>query len=722
MIHRVSVRRVLIATGWAAVVAGALSIRILPAWQVVFGPQGVNFQSSDALYHVRAIHNLLAHLPRRSGFDPYALFPGGQNVPTGPLWDYLVAVTAWIASAGAPSPKFVDAVAAWLPAILGALFVLPAYFMARRIFGKTAAAFAVLWMGSVPGAFLWLTHLGVADHHAAEGWFAFLTLACLSAAIETPHGPGVLRSALAGIALGAFLATRPAGIFVPAILAVVAVWQPAVARPVLAAVCIGASIFIPVTGNQWSKYTWLALAGTIAVAGASVASSILSRQRFRPQAVDRLASLAALAAALFIANIAWPRLLVSLWFEIRRVAGVMPASKMVAAVQELRPIFHFSDVPGWLPVFQQLGAVWIPALPALAWVVWHMFRARRPALTLFAVWCLVITIGTLIQARMAIYFAPVASVLAGAACARITDFVRPALRRYATAALVAVVAAINLVPAVYLVRSDNSTDADWRAALLWLRNNSPEPFSQAAVWSNYYPRLASRAAPADSPAWGVAVWWDRGYDVEALAHRVPMANGTQSGAENMARFFTETNAESAVRWLRQAGARYVIVDPPMAFFAGQNQSRFPTAVGLAGRDLNRYFRVLIQDTVDGPRALPVYLPEYYRTMAARLFLFDGAETAGTGPWLFETQPVRSGAGTLVEAIAWAQHFASEPEAAAYMKARPFARFTLGCVDPGVSCFALPAVNGLRRAFSSDPLPLSPDRTVRAVKIFEVIQP
>jgi hypothetical protein len=30
--------------------------------------------------------------------------------------------------------------------------------------------------------------------------------------------------------------------------------------------------------------------------------------------------------------------------------------------------------------------------------------------------------------------------------------------------------------------------------------------------------------------------------------------------------------------------------------------------------------------------------------------------------------------------------------------------------------------GLRRVFSSDPLPIAPERTVRAVKIFEVIQP
>jgi hypothetical protein len=36
--------------------------------------------------------------------------------------------------------------------------------------------------------------------------------------------------------------------------------------------------------------------------------------------------------------------------------------------------------------------------------------------------------------------------------------------------------------------------------------------------------------------------------------------------------------------------------------------------------------------------------------------------------------------------------------------------------------ALPAVAGLQRVFSSDPLPVSAERRVRAVKIFQVTPP
>ena len=81
----------------AASVAVALALRVLPAFHSVFAPGLVNFQEPDAWFHMRTVHNLLAHFPHRSGFDPYMFFPGGQTVPTGPVWDYIVAIPAWIA-------------------------------------------------------------------------------------------------------------------------------------------------------------------------------------------------------------------------------------------------------------------------------------------------------------------------------------------------------------------------------------------------------------------------------------------------------------------------------------------------------------------------------------------------------------------------------------------------------------------------------------------------
>jgi dolichyl-phosphooligosaccharide-protein glycotransferase len=702
----------------------ALAVRVLPAWSAVFPSNGVNFQEGDALFHLRTVHNLLAHFPYRSGFDPYALFPGGQNIPTGPFWDYMIASTSWLLGFGSPSPLFVDQVAAWLPAILGALFPIPAYFLARRFFDATAALFAALWIALLPGGFLWLTHLGLADHHAAEAFFAFVTLALLCAAVEGSGASRVASALVAGVAMGAFLATRPAGIFVPAILACAAAWEPLAAFPILLAASTAALLFIPVTGALWSEYTWLALACAVVVPAVSLGFKSLTRLPDSPRAarwIAVLGALAVLAAGLSISAIARPRLLTSLWFEVSRFMGIGEAGRVVRTVRELQPIYY-GKYPGWESglesVFDQIGAIWIFALPMLAWVLWEALRKRRPALRLLAVWSLVMSLGALIQLRMLVYFVPVAAVLAGAACARMTAWKRPVYRRAALVALIALVIAVNLPGAIRQLHSDGSPGADWQKAFLWLRQNSPEPFSDARAWWQYHARLGRAANPPELPRWGVAVW-ENGWAVEFIAHRVPMSNGTQSGDNDLARFYLETSPESAVNWLRKAGARYVMVDPQMPL-GDPNSIFFPSAAQILGRDLRDYFRVMVQANRAIVWNVPVYLPAYYRSMAARLYLFDGAEVPGTGPWLFETQPTTTTRGTPVELIKWSQHFASEREAYAYMRANPAVKLTMGCLDPRVSCFPIPAVEGLRRVFTSDPHPVSPEDPQHAVKIFEVL--
>jgi asparagine N-glycosylation enzyme membrane subunit Stt3 len=219
----------------------------------------------------------------------------------------------------------------------------------------------------------------------------------------------------------------------------------------------------------------------------------------------------------------------------------------------------------------------------------------------------------------------------------------------------------------------------------------------------------------------VAIWWDRGYALEELAHRIPMSNGTQAGADEMARLYTETIPEAAVGWLRRSGARYVVVDPQAPLFSGENRSRFLVQIRMLGRNQDAYVQFLAERDSQGKlQTRPVYLPTYYQSMAARLYLSDGEAVAGTGPWVFETEPTSGRDGRTVELIVGAHHFNTEPEATAYLSERHSARITVGCLDPGKSCVALPAVKGMRRVFSSDPLPLSPERAVRAVKVFEVM--
>jgi len=81
----------------------AFAFRVVPGYHAVFTAHGISFQEPDAWFHMRTVHNLLAHFPWRSGFDPYAVYPLGENVTTGPFWGYLVGAVACVAGAGSPS-------------------------------------------------------------------------------------------------------------------------------------------------------------------------------------------------------------------------------------------------------------------------------------------------------------------------------------------------------------------------------------------------------------------------------------------------------------------------------------------------------------------------------------------------------------------------------------------------------------------------------------------
>ncbi|HLH17794.1 MAG TPA: STT3 domain-containing protein [Bryobacteraceae bacterium] len=696
---------------------GGLALRVLPSYAVVSSAGGVRFQESDAWFHVRSVHNLLAHFPRRSTFDPAAIFPGGQEVPTGPAWDYLLAIGAWMLGLGSPTPGLIDRVAAWLPAILGALFVIPAYGLARRLDSAASAAFAALWAAVMSGAFLWITHFGLADHHAAEALLAFLSLYLLCRAVPDIGAKVDFRfAAAAGIALGLYFLTRPAGVFVCGILCVAAVWNATVALAVAPAAAIAAAMFAPASHVLWGDFALLGLTGTAAVAAAMAGVNAVAMRRgwgrrTRAAIVLGGAALCALAVAVLA-----PRVIGSLWFQVRRVAGFTASSRMVQTVQELQPLYRAGMQPGWASVVEVLGTVWIPASPALVWLLFAAWRRRGPVFVLPAVWSVTVAAATVLQARMVVYFAPMAAVLAGICCARLAALPSGRMRAVAAGAVALTVLAVNLPAAFWQMRADSAPSEDWQAAADWLKSNTPEPFADPAVWS----ALSRGPTPASTPQWGVALWWPYGYFIEQAAHRVPMSNGTQAGAEEMARFFISAFPEVAVPRLRAAGARYVIVDPEIPWFVGANRSSFPAALIMLGRDTGDFVRVLYRDTASGLAPVPVYLPEYYRSMAARLYLADGQPAAGSHVSVFQTESRKDGRGRTIDVIVWSKAFSSEREAMAYVEANHgTVRLTAGCVDPGHSCVPLDAVPGLRRVFTSDPGPISPERRVRAVKIFEL---
>src|SRR5271169_5550242 len=139
--HRTSLAAILNKWQWAVVAAlclVALIIRVVPRFDLVFQPGFVNFQETDAWYHVRVAENLVRHFPWRIEVDPYVAFGSVRDNPTPPFYDWLLGLIAWLAGMGKPSEALLHVIAAWYPAVLGAFIVVAVFLLAKLVFGLRA--------------------------------------------------------------------------------------------------------------------------------------------------------------------------------------------------------------------------------------------------------------------------------------------------------------------------------------------------------------------------------------------------------------------------------------------------------------------------------------------------------------------------------------------------------------------------------------------------------
>jgi asparagine N-glycosylation enzyme membrane subunit Stt3 len=557
------------------------------------------------------------------------------------------------------------------------------------------------------------------DHHVLESLLAFATIGLMCAAVESEAPQRWRLTAAAGVALGAYLATRPAGVFVPAALTVFAVLAPAMALPVAVTLAVGVVVFLPARESLWGSYTLLAMGACLGAALTIHAIDSVWRRRALPA---RMRPVAFAGAALLAVAAAWlvrPDVAHALAAEVwRRAGGLAGDTGAAHGVQELQPLVRSGE---WAfgSLQAQFGTLWIAGLPALVWLIAEVWRTWRPVLILFTVWTSVAVAGVYTQLRMTVYSAPCAAILAGVGCAWILQ--RAGKRRtIAAAALAILLAATNVPGSVREMNVHYSANEDWRKALLWLRTHSPEPMGNPGAWYARYPRLAAGAAFSYPPsAYGVGVWWNYGYFVQTLAHRIPTTNGTQEGTLATGRFLTDPSPESAVAAMRAMGARYVMLDPLLLLFR-PDRSIFGDIVTWAERPPRDYSRIYLVEANGQTQPVMVYLPDYYRSLLVRLYLYDGGAPPATETWLIGATPGEFLGGRF-EVIRWRQRFDSYGEAEAYREAHRRENLILGSFNPVVSCVPLEPVDGVSRVYTSDDSPIERGRPLRAVKIFEVAE-
>jgi dolichyl-phosphooligosaccharide-protein glycotransferase len=622
------------------IVAIGLAVRLYPAWNSVFAPEGVNFLETDAWYHVRLIENQVRNYPWRVTMDPYAA-AGGQFVPIAPLFDTIASTVATLLHGRAADTSSVERVAAFLPPFLGTASLVVVFALVRRVFDERAAVLASALLAILPGHFMDRTMLGFVDHHALEALLALSVLLAVASALERKT---VTSAVAVGVVLGLYLLTWASGAFFVAVLGAWLVALTLLARtpaPLVTAartIVVGAIVALAMVaafqdprmhryGSQIVGLLGLAaIGGTIAV--------VARRARESVPSMLVLATLAPLTVA-GIVVVQWrnPGVFAQVITDVLRLAP--DPTRM--GVLEARPLFLYPGEWSWWQPWQFFRTgfyVGVAGLVALAIRVWRDRSSADVLLWLFGASTLAATIG---QNRFGYYLVPAFALVGGWLASAVlawsempADGRRRAVpfRRELGPLLVAgAFFAPNLAPNVLLRPRAATLSAYWRSTMEWLREETPAPFAQSApVGDDYYlARYGRDGVPL--PDYTVMNWWDQGYWLMQRGHRVPVANPTQERAPNAARFYAETDERRARLLLDRERTRYVLSDWELPFrITEENRvmGRFQNILEWAGARHQDYYLVCFRRERGAWVPVWVFREPYYRSMAYRLTVLGGA--------------------------------------------------------------------------------------------------
>ena len=226
----------------------------------------------------------------------------------------------------------------------------------------------------------------------------------------------------------------------------------------------------------------------------------------------------------------------------------------------------------------------------------------------------------------------------------------------------------------------------WYESLSWLKENTPDPFGDPdAYYELYEPPLKGKDYDYPESAYGVMSWWDFGHWITRIAHRIPISNPFQSGAGKAARFFTTQDETWANKIMDGVGSRYVVIDHESAL------GKFYSIAQFAGRSSEGFYELYYRRQGGRLEAIHLFYPEYYQSLAVRLYSFDGGEVAAENPVVISYELKISPQGYPYKEIDSFQTFSSYEEAKAYVSSQKSENYKLVGTNPFISPVPLDAL-------------------------------
>ena len=787
----------------------ALYIRIHFPYDQIFSGDWIKFASTDAYYHMRLIDSLLHNFPNRLLLDPFMNYPSTSWADIPPFFQWLLAGVTWLIGLGSPSEHTIDVVAVYFPTVLGALTVIPVYFIGKELFGRWAGVISAALIAILPGEFLGRSILGFTDHHVAEVLFTTTAMMFLILAIKASRekqltinhlrhrdwatlSRATIYSLLAGIFLGIYFITWIGALFFVFIVSAYFIIQFVIdhlkRRSTDYLLIVGFIFFlIPliIYAPLWHNVSAIDTATHLMMANALplislgivllmlMALSAISRQMInrgiRPTYYP-LALIGLGAVGLIIFYAVSPSLLKTM---LSQLSIFNPTGPMT--IIEMKPFLfphgNFTLFLAWsnFSTGSFLSLISLGILIALA------IKRGNAEKSLLLIWSLIILAATLGQRRFAYYLAVNVALLTGYFSILVffvLQFIIAYLRneparklswnilesptldtladttpaypppiiikpkkarqkrnyqqgfRITTRHITMVLGVIIIFFLVFfsnikLVSNANlgrfaPSDA-WVSSLYWLRENTPDPYGDPDAYYQLHPLpppIETYKYPES--AYAVTAWGDYGNWILRIAHRLPN-RPPGPGGERIAIFFTSHDEESAQEMAYLLGTAYIILDNDTA------TDKFWALAQWSGQQVTEFYETYFVRQENGLKSVNLFYPEYYRSMAVRLYNFDGKAITPKESTVISYEEREVQNGEPIKLITSAQTFTNYDEATAYISSQNSTDFKIVSMNPFISPVPLEALEHYKLIHSSEEVALKAGIMTPEVKIFEYIE-
>jgi dolichyl-diphosphooligosaccharide--protein glycosyltransferase len=777
----------------AALCGISLYIRIALPYDQIFVNDWVWFRETDAYYYMRNIEILVNHFPHFNSFDPYILYPGGAGGLTRPFFPWLIAGIIRLVTQGAPTLHTMEVVAAYMPAILGTLTLIPVYFIGKELFNRWVGVISAALVAILPGEFLHRSLLGFTDHHVAEVLFSTVCILFLIMAIKRAREREIsfnhilnrnwstitkplVYTLLAGVFLGIYLLTWQGGllfIFIIFVYLVIQFIMDHLRRKSSDYLCIvGTPLFLiaflmllPILGE--GAFDTIYLVSLPVAILVPIVLSIISRLMagkalkpvYYPLALLGLTGIG--LAALYAIN---PSLFQSM---LSKFSIFTSAGAAMLTVMEVHPL---TLQIAWANFNTSFLISFI-----FLYLIYVAIKEKSADKILFLVWSIIMLIALFGQRRFGYYYAVNAALLTGYFSWKMLDIAglskllaKPkelvrAVKKFKKGKKVKEKARektfmqprgawVNVIivgiiifflvffPSIGLWREEPTkiagSDSDWfrigytryigevgnyvmdegwYSSLLWLKNNSPEPFGDPDFYYELYPPGDEFEYP--ETAYGVMSWWDYGYFIMQIAHRIPNSNPGQANAGKAGQFFIAQNESSVNELADELGTKYVMIDYAMA-----TPAKFYAMAEWAGKSGDEFYEIYyVPTSSSGGQWAYLYYPAYYNSTVVRLYNFDGKAVVPTESIVISYEEKVTSGGEKYKQVTWGQSFPTYEDAQTYVAGQTSGNYRIVGANPFSSIVPLEELNSYELVYQSEATtPVTEETTVPSVKIFNYL--